>query len=121
MVREALEQIAQRCGQLQVIRFRLALVGDAADYSVPQKARVINAEGKFIIPGLIDAHVHLHFLSTAAGVPDTDLLPKYLAAGVTSVPIQLPMMVSATPPGFPSTQREYTSAAPTRTNAWRSG
>jgi hypothetical protein len=64
---------------------RIAFVGDAADYAVSNDARVINAEGKFIIPGLIDAHMHLHFLSTAAGVPDTDLLPKYLAAGVTSV------------------------------------
>jgi hypothetical protein len=64
---------------------RITFVGNAADYSVPKDARVIKAEGKFIIPGLIDAHVHLHFLSTAAGVPDTDLLPKYLAAGVTSV------------------------------------
>lgn len=37
---------------------RLARIGPAASTPVPQGARVIQAAGKYIIPGLWDAHVH---------------------------------------------------------------
>jgi imidazolonepropionase-like amidohydrolase len=41
---------------------RIETVGPAAATNVPQDAQVIDARGKWVIPGLIDAHVHF-FLS----------------------------------------------------------
>ena len=45
---------------------------------VPGNSQVINARGKFLIPGLWDMHVHL----SKAG---EDTLPLFIANGVTSV------------------------------------
>ena len=36
---------------------RIAAVGDV-DYTVDSKTKVIDAEGKFLVPGLIDPHCH---------------------------------------------------------------
>jgi imidazolonepropionase-like amidohydrolase len=52
---------------------------------LPPNARVIDARGKFIIPGLIDGHVHLVFPLNRAHVTGDELLPLFLANGVTSV------------------------------------
>jgi imidazolonepropionase-like amidohydrolase len=38
---------------------KIVAVGDAGSVRVPAGARVINAAGKFVIPGLMDANVHL--------------------------------------------------------------
>jgi imidazolonepropionase-like amidohydrolase len=47
-----------------VIRGRkIECVGSAADCSIPDNAKVVDATGKFITPGLVDAHVH--FFQTA--------------------------------------------------------
>jgi hypothetical protein len=53
--------------------------------SLPENARVIDARGKFIIPGLIDGHVHLAFILDAAHVAGDEVLPLYLANGVTTL------------------------------------
>jgi hypothetical protein len=53
--------------------------------TIPDGARVIDAKGKFIIPGLIDAHVHLVHRLNFAHVTGDEVLPAFLAAGVTSV------------------------------------
>jgi len=45
----------------------------------------IDGRGKFVIPGLIDAHVHLVHVLDLAGVSGEEVLPLYLAAGVTTV------------------------------------
>lgn len=39
---------------------RFAYVGAAKDCSVPEGTEVVDVTGKFIMPGLIDAHVHVH-------------------------------------------------------------
>ncbi len=52
---------------------------------VPTFAKVINGSGKYVIPGLIDAHAHLVFLLDSANVKGEDVLPLYLGNGVTSV------------------------------------
>ena len=50
-------------------------VGEKGKVSYPQSAKTIDAAGKFIIPGLIDAHVHYR-----------DFVPElFLAHGVTSI------------------------------------
>jgi hypothetical protein len=56
---------------------------DVAD--APAGARRIDGRGKFAIPGLIDAHVHLVHVLDFANVTGDEVLPLYLAAGVTSV------------------------------------
>ena len=53
--------------------------------SIPDGAEVIDGTGKFVIPGLIDAHVHLVHLADRTHVTGDEYLPMFLAAGVTSV------------------------------------
>ncbi len=45
----------------------------------------IDGSGRFVIPGLIDAHVHVVHVLDLAGVSGEEVLRLYLAAGVTSV------------------------------------
>src|SRR5262245_58385652 len=46
-----------------VQRGRVTAVGAAANIPTPRGARVINAAGKFITPGFIDANVHVSIYS----------------------------------------------------------
>jgi len=85
---------------------RIQAVGPAAKTRVPRGARAIEAHGKWVIPGLIDSHVHFfqsgnlftrpdaadfgHFVSYASEVRRNQArLPQtfrvWLASGVTSV------------------------------------
>jgi hypothetical protein len=54
---------------------RIKAVGAKGQVSYPQNARVIKTDGKFILPGLIDAHIHLK----------DHLPPMFLRYGVTTV------------------------------------
>jgi Amidohydrolase family len=56
-----------------------------APVDLPPGALTIEAEGKFLIPGLIDAHVHLVQILASAHITGDEILPLFLAAGVTSV------------------------------------
>jgi len=51
----------------------------------PSGAHVVDCRGKYVIPGLIDAHVHLVHLANRSHVAGDQFLPMFLAAGVTSV------------------------------------
>ena len=53
-------------------------VGPSGSIAVPRGARLVDGRGKFLMPGLWDAHVH--FMNTGASA-----LPLYVALGVTSV------------------------------------
>jgi hypothetical protein len=55
------------------------------DVAAPQNARVVDCQGKFLLPGLIDAHVHLVHLANRSHVTGDQFLPLFLANGVTSV------------------------------------
>jgi imidazolonepropionase-like amidohydrolase len=50
----------------------------------PTAGRVIDATGKYLIPGLWDMHTHVYFDSTAADGTDL-VLPLFLANGITGV------------------------------------
>lgn len=55
---------------------RVVAVGPVRSIRPPATARVIDGRGKYLVPGLVDAHVHLE--------EDGDL-PQFVAAGVTTV------------------------------------
>ena len=57
---------------------RITRVGESGKVRVPRGARVVNARGKYLIPGLWDMHVHLAKLGE-------NTLPLFIANGVTSV------------------------------------
>ncbi|MFV1966637.1 MAG: hypothetical protein ACC628_14530 [Pirellulaceae bacterium] len=52
---------------------------------LPHGARTVDCRGKYLIPGLIDAHVHLVHLANLSHVAGDQFLPMFLARGVTSV------------------------------------
>ncbi len=57
---------------------RIAAIGSSADVTIPESVEVVDATGKFLIPGLVDMHVHTtsdqYFIE-----------PLMLANGVTGV------------------------------------
>jgi hypothetical protein len=53
--------------------------------AVPKGAVILDGTGKFVIPGLIDAHVHLVHRLNFAHMTGDEVLPMFLANGVTSV------------------------------------
>lgn len=55
---------------------RISKIGAVGDVEAPQGVQVIDGQGKTLMPGLIDAHIHLH---------DETELAAYLAHGVTGV------------------------------------
>jgi len=54
---------------------KIEAIGSRAEVDVPRRMRTVELTGKFIVPGLIDGHVHLQRWTLA----------RFLAAGVTSV------------------------------------
>ena len=82
---------------------RIICAGSAAQCRVPRRARVIDANGQWLIPGLIDSHVHLLFLTGGSATEELPLdLRDLLAQGVTTVrdmgtnPAELLARVNAT-------------------------
>jgi imidazolonepropionase-like amidohydrolase len=57
---------------------RISAIGKASAQKPPANAQVINASGKFLIPGLWDMHIHWY---------DQRYLPLFLVNGVTGVRI----------------------------------
>jgi imidazolonepropionase-like amidohydrolase len=67
---------------------RVVAVGPAGRIHPPRNARIVDARGKFLIPGLWDMHVHLH--ATLDMNPGDDsarafFAPRLVASGVTGV------------------------------------
>ena len=61
---------------------RIESVGTRAGFQLPDRTSEVDLSGRWIMPGLIDSHVHL--TDGKAGVLDWSLL-RYLAWGVTTV------------------------------------
>ena len=61
---------------------RIESVGTRAGFKLPDRTLEVDVSGRWIIPGLVDAHVHL--TDGNAGVLDWTL-HRYLAYGVTTV------------------------------------
>lgn len=60
---------------------RIRQIGDALHVSVPVGARVIEGTGKYLMPGLLDMHAHVHH----SGRPTEIDMPLFIANGVTGV------------------------------------
>lgn len=58
-----------------IYKTRIETVTPAAGFKIPESAEQIDVTGRFLIPGLIDAHAHVRRWA----------LPRYLAYGVTTV------------------------------------
>jgi hypothetical protein len=71
-------------GQTVVVRGdRIAEIGPSASIQVPDGAEVIDGTGKYLLPGLTDAHMHLDAYIGAR--PDFGDAPLFLAYGITTV------------------------------------
>ncbi len=44
---------------IAVVGERIAYVGEDASHTIGDKTKVIDAEGKYLVPGLLDAHMHV--------------------------------------------------------------
>jgi len=62
---------------------RITAVGRASEVPVPANAKVVDAHGKWVIPGLMDMHVHITHSGSAPSANPFAVL--YLANGVTTV------------------------------------
>jgi imidazolonepropionase-like amidohydrolase len=69
----------QRDRTVVVTGDRIAQIGRTGEVTIPPAARVINATGKYLIPGLWDMHAHV--FSHRGGA----FFPLYVVAGVTGV------------------------------------
>jgi imidazolonepropionase-like amidohydrolase len=64
---------------------RIVAVGPAARMKPPKDSQIIDARGKFLIPGLWDMHVHLAGINADPVWSKQVLLPLLLANGITGV------------------------------------
>jgi imidazolonepropionase-like amidohydrolase len=73
---------APRSGQTVLVREgRIAAIGAVDDVAIPQGARIVEASGRYLLPGFADLHVHIK-----RGSADVDrLLALFLRYGVTTV------------------------------------
>jgi imidazolonepropionase-like amidohydrolase len=64
---------------------RITIAGPAASVAHPPEAKIIRAQGKYLLPGLWDMHVHLRSASNQPGVPlhteNESVLGLFLANG----------------------------------------
>jgi imidazolonepropionase-like amidohydrolase len=75
-----------RAGQTVVWeRSRIVTVAPAASVRLPPNARVVAGEGRFLLPGLWDMHVHLLLDAKLQSFTEASVLPAYIAHGVTAV------------------------------------
>ncbi len=69
---------------------RITAIGDSGQSKIPQTAKIIEGNGKTVVPGLVMLHEHLFyakpFEGTYKAVHMTYTFPKmYLAGGVTTM------------------------------------
>jgi hypothetical protein len=51
----------------------------------PRGAQIIDGRGKYVIPGLIDSHVHFESQLNHCNITGDEILPLFLAGGVTTI------------------------------------
>ncbi len=68
-----------------IINGRIAAVGPSARIKPARDARIVDGQGKFLVPGLWDMHVHIAGLNADPAWSKQVLLPLLLANGITGV------------------------------------
>jgi imidazolonepropionase-like amidohydrolase len=63
---------------------QIAAIGPSKSVLIPRKTKILDATGKFLLPGLVDMHVHLAGASEPTGSREF-ILPLLLANGITTV------------------------------------
>ena len=63
---------------------RITAIGATAALDIPRHARRVDARGRYLVPGLVDMHVHL-FNIPSGRAPSDWALPLFVANGVTAV------------------------------------
>jgi len=72
-------------GQTVLVRGdRIVAIGAAAEIAVPTDATIVDGTGRYLLPGLVDAHVHLFGFGPGPRENFADG-PIYLANGITTV------------------------------------
>jgi imidazolonepropionase-like amidohydrolase len=66
---------------------RIAAIGTSKSVSIPKRARVVDAKGKFLIPGLWDMHAHIGGEDGDDDNKEKAYLSLWLANGVTGIRI----------------------------------
>ncbi|WP_372628177.1 amidohydrolase family protein [Arsukibacterium sp.] len=82
------EQRVLRDQRVLVKGDRIVAVGNVTNIAIPDGAKVIAGNGRYIMPGLAEMHGHVPPLADFSGVPKrylNDVLTLYLAGGVTTV------------------------------------
>ena len=64
---------------------RIERAGNSAEVVPPKGAPVVDGRGKYVIPGLIDAHTHVSTVLYSAFMTGDEILPFFLANGVTAI------------------------------------
>lgn len=90
LIRNALLVDSKRSikGDLLIEGEKIARIADSIDVTtLPSKSTIVEAEGYYLLPGLIDAHTHYHLVSRGTVTADSFFEGSRLAAfgGVTTV------------------------------------
>ena len=64
---------------------RITSIGASASTKIPKATRIVDASGKFLLPGFWDMHVHIAGLNADPAWSKQVLLPLLLANGITGV------------------------------------
>ncbi|HEX2168220.1 MAG TPA: hypothetical protein VHG09_13380, partial [Longimicrobiales bacterium] len=66
-------------------RNRITAVGPRAQVQVPSEAHVIDVAGRWIMPGIVDVHAHVHFARAGKPLPKDYVYKLWLGHGITTV------------------------------------
>ncbi|HET9483799.1 MAG TPA: amidohydrolase family protein [Xanthomonadales bacterium] len=67
-----------------IVSGRITAIGATAALGIPRHATRVDARGRYLVPGLVDMHVHL-FNIPSGRAPSDWALPLFVGNGVTSV------------------------------------
>jgi imidazolonepropionase-like amidohydrolase len=82
---DAIGNAARPDQSIVILDGRITANGPSSRIKPPKDARIIDARGKFLIPGLWDMHVHIAGLNADPAWSKQVLLPLLLANGITGV------------------------------------
>lgn len=68
-----------------IVGSRIVAIGSSSEVALPTSSQVVDAAGKYIIPGLWDMHVHIPGANAFDGLTGVEFLPIYVAQGITGV------------------------------------